>query len=221
LVKTAKEQNSLGVAYTYNEPSIWFEYVYDCARAIKDEGMHNVLVTNGFFNPEPLEKLLPYVDAMNIDIKSMKDDFYKKICGGRLKPVLDAAIKARQNVHVEITNLIIPGFNDTDAEFEELAKWMADNLGPETPLHLSTYFPRFQFEAPPTPLPTLQRAYDIITTKLWFVYLGNVSSDVGNDTLCKKCGEVLVRRHGYFVEVLAVDREGMCNHCQGRSYIVC
>ena len=221
LVKIAKEKDSLGVAYTYNEPGIWFEYVYECARAIKDEGMCNVLVTNGFFNPEPLEMLLPYIDAMNIDIKSIKDDFYRKICGGRLKPVLDTAVKSRQNVHVEITNLIIPGFNDTDEEFEELASWIAGNLGPDTPVHLSAYFPHFQFEAPPTPPATLQRAHEIFSKKLWFVYLGNVRADVGNDTLCRKCGEVLVRRYGYFVEVLAVDREGMCNHCQGRSYIVC
>jgi pyruvate formate lyase activating enzyme len=221
LVAIAKEKNSLGVAYTYNEPSIWHEYVYDCAHAIKDEGMRNVLVTNGFFNPEPLEMLLPYIDAMNIDIKSIKDDFYKNLCGGRLKPVLDTAIRARQNVHVEITNLIIPGYNDTEAELEELSSWIARNLGPETPVHLSAYFPRYQLDAPPTSLAILQKAHEIFTKKLSFVYLGNVASDVGNDTACKKCGEILVRRQGYFVEVLGVDREGMCNHCQGRSYIVC
>ena len=221
LVAIAKDKGSIGVAYTYNEPSIWFEYIYDCAKAMKDEGMVNVLVTNGFFNPEPLEMLLPYIDAMNIDIKSIKDDFYRKLCGGRLKPVLDTAIRAKQNVHVEITNLIIPTYNDTDAEFEELASWIATNLGPETPTHLSAYFPRYQLEAAPTPLSTLQKAFDIFTKKLWFVYLGNVMSDAGNDTVCRNCGEVLVRRHGYFVEVLGIDREGMCNHCQGRSYIVC
>ena len=220
-VAIAKEKNAIGIAYTYNEPSIWFEYVCDCARAIKDEGLRNVLVTNGFFNPEPLETLLPYIDAMNIDIKSIRDEFYRDLCGGRLKPVLDTALKAAQNVHVEITNLIIPGHNDSEEEFEELSGWIADNLGPETPVHLSAYTPRYQLNAAPTPVSTLQRAYEIFSQKLWFVYLGNVRSDVGNDTRCRNCGEVLVKRQGYFVEVLGLDREGMCNHCQGRSYIVC
>lgn len=221
VVTIVKEKDSIGVAYTYNEPSIWFEFVYDCSKAMKEEGLRNVLVTNGFFNPEPLEMLLPYIDAMNIDIKSIRDDFYKSLCGGRLKPVLDTAVKARQNIHVEITHLIIPGCNDTVEEFDELSSWIADNLGPETPVHLSAYSPRYELQAAPTPVSTLHEAHEIFSRKLWFVYLGNVRADVGNDTLCRNCGEVLVRRHGYFVEVLGLDREGMCNHCQGRSYIVC
>jgi len=220
-VAIAKEKGSIGAAYTYNEPWIWFEFVYDCARAMKEEGLRNVLVTNGFFNPEPLDMLLPYVDAMNIDIKSIRDDFYRELCGARLKPVLEAAVKAAHNVHVEITNLVIPGYNDTEEEFEELSGWIADNLGPQTPVHLSAYTPRYQLGAEPTPPETLQRAHEIFKTRLWFVYLGNVRSETGNDTKCRQCGEVLVRRQGYFVEVLGLDREGMCNHCQGRSYIVC
>jgi pyruvate formate lyase activating enzyme len=220
-VATVREKGSIGVAYTYNEPGIWYEYLSDCVRAMKEEGLRNVLITNGYFNPEPLDRLLPYIDAMNIDIKSIRDEFYREICGGSLKPVLEAAVKAKQNVHVEITHLIIPGHNDTDAEFEELASWIAENLGSDTPVHLSAFFPRYQMEALPTPLATLQRAQDIFEDKLWFVYLGNVRDDIDNDTKCKNCGEILVKRHGYFVEVLALDREGMCNHCQSRSYIVC
>jgi pyruvate formate lyase activating enzyme len=220
-VKMCKDRNSMGIAYTYNEPLIWFEYVMDTARALKEEGLRNVLVTNGYVNPKPLEQLLPYIDAMNIDIKSIRDEFYGTLCGGRLKPVLDTATKAKKYVHVEVTNLIIPGHNDSEAELKELAKWIAENLGPETPTHLSAYFPRYQLKAAPTPEKTLEDAYDIFSAELHFVYLGNVAAGVGNDTKCINCGEVLVKRHGYFVEVLGIDREGMCNHCQGRSYIVC
>ncbi len=219
-VKMCVEGNSLGIAYTYNEPLVGFEYVMETARAVKEEGLRNVVVTNGFINPAPLADLLPYVDALNIDIKSIRDDFYKKICGGSLKEVLATAVKAKKSAHVEITNLVIPGYNDTEEEFAELAAWIASNLGPETPVHLTAYSPRYELNAEPTPLATLERAYDIFCGELYFVYLGNIDSAVGRDTRCMNCGEMLVRRQGYFVEVLGVDREGMCNQCQGRSFIV-
>jgi pyruvate formate lyase activating enzyme len=143
------------------------------------------------------------------------------MCGARLRPVLDAAVKAKKFVHVETTTLIIPGYNDSDEELKELAGWISENLGPETPVHLAAYFPHYKLKAAPTPVKTLERAYDIFSGELYFVYLGNVVSGVGSDTKCLNCGEVLVKRHGYFVEVLGVDREGMCNHCQGRSHIIC
>ena len=220
-VKACKEHDSIGIAYTYNEPLIWFEYVFDTARALKEEGLCNALVSNGFINPEPLDRLLPYIDAINIDIKSIRDEFYTTLCGGRLRPVLDTAIKAKKNIHVEITNLIIPGYNDTEKELKELAKWTAENLGPETPVHLSAYFPRYKLGAEPTPVDTLERAHDIFSAELYFVYVGNIASSIGNDTKCLNCGEILVKRQGHFVEILGIDREGMCNHCQGRSYIIC
>ncbi len=219
-VKWCKDNDSIGIAYTYNEPLIQYEFVLETARAIKEEGLRNAIVTNGFINPKPLDALLPYIDAMNIDIKSIRDEFYRDICGGRLKPVLEAATRAKKNVHVEITNLIIPGCNDTDEEFKELARWIAANLGPETPVHLSAYTPRHQLQAPPTPMETLEKPFDIFGAELYFVYLGNASSDVGANTRCINCGEMHVRRQGYYVEVLGIDREGMCNHCQGRSYII-
>ncbi|NQT46511.1 MAG: AmmeMemoRadiSam system radical SAM enzyme [Candidatus Omnitrophica bacterium] len=173
-VSKAKEAGSFALCYTYNEPFIWYEYVLDTARLAKEEGLDNVLVTNGYINQAPLEEILPFIDAMNIDIKSMEEDFYEKICRGRLKPVLDTAKRAARESHVEITNLIIPTLNDGDLHFQKLVNWVADNLGSHTPLHFSRYFPCYKREIPSTPIETMRRAEQIAKKRLKNVYLGNV-----------------------------------------------
>ncbi len=174
IIVEAKRLHSFGIAYTYNEPFIWFEFILEIAKLAKKNNLENVLVTNGYVNPDPLEEILPYIGAMNIDLKAMDNDFYKKICHGTLDPVLDAIIQAKQCCHIELTNLVIPGHNDTDEHFEKLTNWIFNNTGPDTPLHLSRYFPCYDLKAPATPLETLKRAYDIASKKLKFVYMGNV-----------------------------------------------
>lgn len=173
-VDKAKELDSLGVAYTYNEPFIWYEFVLDTAKLAKEAGLKNVLVTNGYVKSEPLEEILPFIDAMNIDIKSIEEEFYGKICKGKLAPVLATAKRARETCHIEVTNLIIPTLNDSEENFIRLVDWVAANLGREVPLHFSRYFPHYKMDIPLTPISTLKRAETIARRKLKYVYLGNV-----------------------------------------------
>lgn len=174
LIDKAKETKSFGIAYTYNEPFIWYEFVYDTAGLARKNGLKNVLVTNGYVNQKPLDELIGLIDAMNIDIKSVNGDFYKKICGGKLQPVLETARAAKKNCHVEITNLIIPTLNDKEEDFKSLADWIADNLGIDTPLHFSRYFPCYKFDIPATPATTLKTAEKIAKSRLNHVHLGNI-----------------------------------------------
>jgi pyruvate formate lyase activating enzyme len=174
IIERAKGLGSFGIAYTYNEPFIWYEFVLDTARLAKAKGLENVLVTNGFVNKEPLEKMLPYINAMNIDLKSFDEDFYAKVCKGRLKPVLDTIKVSSKKCHIELTNLIIPTLNDSEAIIKKMVDWIYDNTGPDTPLHLSRYFPCYKSTLPPTPVETLKMAEKIAKKKLKHVYMGNV-----------------------------------------------
>jgi len=174
VIDRAKALKSFGVAYTYNEPFIWYEFVLDTARLAKRQGLENVLVTNGYVNMEPLEGMLPYIGAMNIDLKSFDDDFYVKICKGRLKPVLDVITRSAKSCHIELTNLIIPTLNDSEDKIKNMVDWIYANLGPDVPLHLSRYFPCYKMSIPPTPVETLKMAERIAKEKLKYVYLGNV-----------------------------------------------
>ncbi|HUV40101.1 MAG TPA: AmmeMemoRadiSam system radical SAM enzyme [Planctomycetota bacterium] len=215
----AGRDGSIGAAYTYNEPTIWYEFVLACAEALKERGLVNVLVTNGFINPGPAERWLAVIDALNIDIKSMDDAFYREQTGGRLQPVLDAAVQAKKHAHVEITNLVIPTLNDTDEDFRRLAKWMAEHLGRQTPLHLSAYFPRYRLKVGPTGAQTLERAREICAAELDYVYLGNVAGAEGHDTLCRSCGATLVSRTGYRVRRVHLKGPG-CSRCGARSDLI-
>ncbi|MFH1459898.1 MAG: AmmeMemoRadiSam system radical SAM enzyme [Candidatus Omnitrophota bacterium] len=174
IIKETQRLNILGIAYTYNEPFIWYEFVCDCAKLAKKNNLENVLVTNGYVNPEPLDEILPFIGAMNIDLKSMDNDFYKKICQGSRDPVLNTIKRANQSCHIELTNLIIPGENDTDEHFEKITDWIFDNTGAETPLHFSRYFPCYKLVTEMTPRATLERALAIAQKKLKLVYLGNI-----------------------------------------------
>ncbi len=169
-----KGKGNIGIAYTYNEPFIWFEFVLDTAILAKKEGLCNVLVTNGFVNPEPLAEIMPFIDAMNIDVKSFSDDFYRKICGGRLEHVMKTVGEAASRCHVEVTTLIIPDLNDSIDEIDRLAKWLS-SVSPDIPLHLSRYFPNYKLmDKPPTSLITLEKAYAKARKHLKYVYLGNI-----------------------------------------------
>lgn len=169
-----KREGNIGIAYTYNEPSIWYEFIYDTSRLVKEKGLYNVLVTNGFITPEPLEELLPFIDAMNIDVKGYTQGFYHDICKGGLEDVKRTVEIAAPRCHVEITTLVIPGLNDSREEIGKLAHWLS-SISEDIPLHLSRFFPQYQMrDVPPTPVDTLKNARDEALKHLKYVYLGNV-----------------------------------------------
>lgn len=200
LAQERAEEGCVGVAYTYNEPLVGFEFVADAARAVKEAGLKNVLVTNGEINPEPLEELLPFVDALNVDVKGFTVDFYRELCRGELAPVLRTVELAAARAHVELTNLLIPTKNDDPGQIEALVAWVAERVGVDTPLHFSRYFPQYRLDLPPTPLATLTRAAELARKRLRYVYLGNVPGGEGSDTFCPRCGALVIRRQGYEVE---------------------
>lgn len=174
LIQRAQEVNSLGIAYTYNEPFIWYEFVFDTAKMAQKEGLQNVLVTNGFINQEPLKKLLPFINAMNIDLKSIDEHFYRTACAGSLNPVLETIKESSKHCHIEITNLIIPTLNDSVESIEKLVNWIYENVGEVVPLHLSRYHPCYKLGLPMTPVETMRKAEEIAKEKLRYVYLGNM-----------------------------------------------
>ena len=201
IVELARRRRSVGIAYTYNEPLIWAEFLIDTARLAHEAGLVNVLVTNGFVNPEPLAEIIPHVDAANLDIKAIRDGVYRRTCGGTLAPVLETARSFSRSIHLEVTNLIVTGLNDTDEELLELADWIAENLGRETPTHLSRYFPQYRYNEPATSLARIETACDIFRERLDYVYMGNMASPEGGNTYCRSCGTLLVARAGYAVRI--------------------
>lgn len=220
IAAAAEAEGSIGIAYTYNEPLVNIEFVTECARLIRAEGRVNVLVTNGFIQPQPAKSILPLIDALNIDIKSMKEDFYKKQCAGKLEPVLDFSKQAvAAGCHVEITNLIIPGLNASDAEFVRLAEWIRANLGEKTPLHLSAYHPEFKMNLPPTSSATLERARRLCGEILPYVYVGNLLSSAGQNTLCPQCGNELISRHGYSMRLAGL-KGANCAKCGRKADLI-
>lgn len=169
-----KKEGNIGIAYTYNEPTIWYEFVYETAQKARNNGLLNVLVTNGFISQEPLKQILPYIDAMNIDLKAFHDKFYKELVKGGLEEVKETIKESSSRCHVEVTTLIIPGWNDSVEEMEQMAKWLA-SLSADIPLHLSRYFPKFEMtDKPPTSLNTLTELRLVAERYLNYVYLGNV-----------------------------------------------
>lgn len=208
----------LGIAYTYNEPSVWFEFVLETAKTVHEKGYKNVLVTNGFINTKPLQELLPYIDAMNIDVKGFSDNFYNHYCRGELKPVIETVEQAVEQCHVEITCLLIPGLNDSAGEQEELARWLA-GLSPDLVLHYSRYFPQYKLNLPATPVKILERSLDIARRYLHYVYPGNVDLPGAADTFCPHCANLLIMRNGYKVKIVGLD-SGQCNNCGNKVNII-
>lgn len=209
------EPDNVGLAYTYNEPTVGIEFVLDCARAIKAAGLRNVLVTNGFIQSNPASDLLAVMDALNVDIKSMDEMFYRRYCKGQLAPVLDFCRKAAAaGCHVEITHLTIPGLNDTEANIDQMASWIAEVMGDRTPLHLSGYFPRYRFTIAETAPEVILRLREVAMRHLRYVYAGNLHGRQGGDeTCCPECGAVLIRRIGYRADVCGI-RAGHCASCE-------
>jgi pyruvate formate lyase activating enzyme len=220
VAQVAQARGCPAVAYTYTEPLVSYEYTYDCCKAAANAGIKNVLVTAAYINPDPLRHICQYVDAANVDLKSFSDDFYRDICDARLKPVLKAlTIMKECGVMLEVTNLIIPTLNDSKEETKQLCGWVVENLGPETPLHFSRFFPQNQLKhLPPTPIETILHAREIaIESGLQFVYVGNMQDAEGESTHCPGCGELLIERHGYSVRQNQI-KDSACPSCHTPIY---
>ncbi len=213
------EKNKLRhVAYTYTEPLVAYEYVKNCSIAVKRTNGTNTLVTAGYINSKPLIELLPFIDAINLDIKAMDNEFYRTNCDITLAPVLrNAEIIKKTCIHLEITNLILPTLNDSDKHFELLSKFILEHLGKETVLHFSAFFPTYKRkELPPTPLSTLERAANIAKSfGLYNVYIGN--AHVPALTLCPNCSTLLIERDRYLLKKISLDN-GTCPHCHTKIY---
>lgn len=215
VVAAAQRTGCLSIAYTYTEPNVFYEYVWDTARLGRAAGLKNVMVTAGYIEPEPLRALCPLIDAANVDLKAYSDDFYREICGGRLAPVLKALLIYKEmGVWLEVTNLVIPDLNDASASIRALVRWHIDNLGPDVPLHFSRFYPMYKLaNLPPTPEETLTRAREIgLEEGLRYVYVGNVPGHPGNNTYCPKCGLALVERHGFDILAYRLN-ENRCGRC--------
>ncbi|BCZ96831.1 Pyruvate formate-lyase 1-activating enzyme [Legionella pneumophila] len=218
IARAAQNMNCLSVAYTYNDPVIFMEYAIDVAKECHKLGIHSVAVSAGYINPEPCKELYSFMDAANIDLKSFSEDFYYKITGSHLQPVLDTLIylKKETSVWFEITNLVIPEENDSDAELERMSEWIMTNLGPDVPLHFTAFHPDWKMmDKVPTPFSTLQRAREIaIKTGLHYVYTGNVHDTTGSSTYCPHCKLPVIVRDWYRILDYRVDDTGHCLNCR-------
>jgi pyruvate formate lyase activating enzyme len=214
IVKEAKTAGCQTIAYTYTEPTIFFEFAYDTAVLAHQAGLKNVFVSNGYLRAEAARQMAPYLDAINIDLKAFSDQFYKEICGARLKPVLETIQRMKTlAVWVEVTTLIIPGLNDAEDELREIARFIR-SVGDDVPWHVTAFYPTYQLtDHPPTPAATLRRAREIgLAEGLRYVYEGNVIGEAGENTYCYGCGGMVVERSGFgFVRNLLKD--GKCPTC--------
>jgi pyruvate formate lyase activating enzyme len=215
LLRIATSDGSVGVAYTYSEPLMWYEYLRDSAAVIKEKGLITVVVTNGYICEKPLRELLPRIDAMNIDLKSIDPEFYRKLCGGNLEDVQRTIrISLQEGCHIELTHLIVTGQNDDIEKIRRLVQWIA-SVDTDIPLHLSRYFPHHRYLAPSTGSGFMNDAYQLARQFLNFVYVGNISVEGTSDTICPNCGTTAIQRDGYYVKVLDLI-SGNCVKC-GRS----
>ncbi len=222
VVKLAEEQGSEGIAFTYNEPTIWHEFSVEVAKIAKKRGMYNVYVTNGYIQEEPLKELVNYIDAFNIDIKAFTNEFYIKITGGTLQPVLRTAeFVHHSGKHLELTYLIIPRLNDEPEEIRKFAEWV-NSISPEIPVHFSRFYPTYKLtDRKETPLKTVHNAYKIAKDiGLEYVYLGNTWEPEYESTYCPNCGNLLIKREFYDTKITGLTPEGRCSKCGKKINIV-
>jgi len=215
IVDAALSNGCRSISYTYTEPTVYFEFAYDCVRQAKEQGLPNVFVTNGYMSKESINSIGPYLDAVNVDLKSFREDFYRKICKASLRPVLEnITLMKKLGIWVEITTLVVPGKNDSKEELKEIACFIA-SLNCSIPWHVSRFHPDFEFsEIKPTDTESLLSAYDIAKAAgLKYVYIGNVYTDY-EDTVCPSCGKILIKRAGFSVESIHI-KNGKCSYCSG------
>ncbi len=210
LVHIARQKRSFGIAYTYSEPLIHLEYVLDTAHLARKEGLKNVLVSNGYINPEPASALLEVLDAANIDLKSFNPDFYRREIGGNLEEVKKFLSQAADKISLEVTTLVIPTKNDTPEEIEAIARFIS-NLDEDIPYHLSAYYPQYMYSIPATPPSAIRKLADLARKHLHFVYPGNIGFEESN-THCVECGNLLIQRRGYSTRIQGI-KNGKCSKC--------
>lgn len=215
VVKKAKEMGAHSVAYTYVEPTIFYEFMIDTGYLVKKAGLLNVCHSNGFINPVPLRNLCKVLDAANIDLKGFTDTFYREMCSGELNPVLETLkTLKKEKVHLEITNLMIPTKNDDMSIIREMCLWVKKELGSDTPIHFSRFYPLYKLKSlPPTPVSTLDKARAMaLSTGLEYVYVGNVPGHEGENTFCPNCKKMVIRRIGYMIGEMHL-KGGKCRYC--------
>lgn len=215
LVELAKKHNSVGIAYTYNEPIIWFEFVKDCAIAFRKSGLKNIIVSNGNINQEPLLDLIKVIDAANIDLKGFTDDFYKWVKGDLNSVKETIKILFENNIHTEVTFLLITNKNDDIDDFRRMCEFLA-GISKDLPLHISRYFPAYKCNEPPTDILKMTEFYREAKKYLNYVYLGNISGLNGRNSYCPDCGNLLVKRDGYKTEIL--NKKDRCEKCSKKLY---
>jgi pyruvate formate lyase activating enzyme len=217
IARIAEGLDCRSVAFTYNDPTIFLEYAIDTARACHERGIKTVAVTAGYICPEPREEFYRYMDAANVDLKAFTERFYKQICAAELQPVLDTLIyiKRHTNVWLEITTLLIPGENDSDAELAEMTEWVVTNLGPDVPMHFTAFHPDYKMmNVPPTPVESLKRARQIaIKNGVRYAYTGNVHDEEGESTYCHHCNRMLIERDVYVIGEWNLSASGCCKFC--------
>ncbi len=217
IARAAHEMGCQSVAYTYNDPIIFMEYAIDVAKACREYGIKSVAVTSGYMCEGPRREFYEYMDAANVDLKGFTEDFYFKICGGHLQPVLDTLVYLKHETRVwfELTTLLIPGHNDSDAEIEQMTQWVVRNLGPDVPMHFTAFHPDWKMlDVPPTPAATLTRARKIaLANGVRYAYTGNVRDAAGQSTYCHQCGGKLIGRDGYDITAWNLDAQGRCQQC--------
>lgn len=212
IIEAAEAMNQSMIAYTYNEPVVFYEFMLDCVRLAHSKGIQGVMVSNGFINEKPLDELMQYMDAFNIDLKAFDRDFYKGIAGAALDPVLKTIKKiAASDKHLEITCLVIPGLNDNEGNFREMISWIAKECGEDQVLHLSRYFPHYKLRESSTPLSTIEKFIEIARGKLNYVYPGNTATNFDSNTYCHNCNKLLIERSMYTVNITF--KNGKCPRC--------
>jgi pyruvate formate lyase activating enzyme len=215
IVRSASGRQSPVIAFTYNEPTVFTEYLTDIARAAKPQGLRCVMISCGFMNEAPLTEICGLLDAIKIDLKGYDESFYHNVCSAELRPVLRSIKQiAKSGVHLEIVNLVVPTLNDSEKMMNGLADWVAGELGPDVPVHFTRFHPDYQLlNLPPTPVSTLERARDIAMKRgIHYAFVGNVPGHPGNNTYCPKCGKVVIQRSSFFVEEMNV-KHGLCKFC--------
>ena len=217
IVESAIKNNCKSISYTYSEPTAFYEYVLDIAKLARKNKIKNVIVSNGYINEKPLKRLCKYIDAANIDLKGFSEEFYKKNCLGKLKPVLNSLkILKKNKIWLEVTNLIIPGLNDDPKEIEKMCKWIKNNLGSDVPLHFSRFFPMYKMlDKQKTGIKILEDSYAIAKKQgIRYVYIGNIRTNKEN-TYCYKCNSLLIERDGYSIIKNNINNN-KCDNCNAK-----